>query len=272
MVGAINPTSQDMFDQFKMAAQATSGNATVNPPPSNQGQGAFATASPSANPAPTLSSSSSSTADSTSSPTASQTPSPSTNHTVNTAAIAGGSSAAAAVVVIAIALFFCIHRRRRRQTRRQQQMTHPFTYSPPNTGMSEQFPIMRSVEPNTPPSQHQTFFGPGPRHQNSNLSMTVTSPPSSHTFPAEVYSASDGLRAPPPLHPLRPQQSQEPQEMLPSRMNSVQATDGSDSSTVVAPVSGHGMNALAKEVAAVLMQTSAFVYQGKDSRAAQINA
>ncbi|KAF5311551.1 hypothetical protein D9758_017938 [Tetrapyrgos nigripes] len=269
MVGAINPTSQDMFHQFKMAAQATSGNATVNPPPSNQGQGAFATASPSANPAPTLSSSSSSTADSTTSPTASQTPSPSTNHTVNTAAIAGGSSAAAAVVVIAIAVFFFIHRRRRRQTRRQQQMTHPFTCSPPNTGMSEQFPIMRSVEPNTPPSQHQTFFGPGPRHQNSNLSMTVTGPPSSHTFPAEVYSPSGALRAPPPLHPLRPQQSQ---EMPPSRMNNVQATDGSYSSTVVAPLSGHGMNALAKEVAAVLIQTPAFVYQGKDSRAAQINA
>ncbi|THU93390.1 hypothetical protein K435DRAFT_861548 [Dendrothele bispora CBS 962.96] len=193
----------DMFNQFKRAAQATLGNVTASVPPvMNGGQGAFATASP----APTnLSSTSTASTDSSSgsvqsssaftssSPTA--VPNPSSNHT---AAIAGGATAAGVVVILGalVIFYFLLRRSRRSQAAASRASNYPT--SPPHTGTSDTFSIMKQHEPTTPPGQYQTFYGP--RHQNSTLSTVP------QNFPPEIYSERSPSR---PLQPLRPHGSKE---------------------------------------------------------------
>ncbi|KAK7441833.1 hypothetical protein VKT23_016494 [Stygiomarasmius scandens] len=231
MVGAINSPSQDMYNQFKVAAQATLNNETFPVSVVDSGQGAFATAAPSAissaiNATTTSSSSTSMPTQTNGNDTANVSP----NHT---GAIAGGATAAGVVVILGALLIFYLLRRNRRP--RQTSLTFGYP-SPPQTGASEAFSIMKQHEPTTPPSHNQTFYGP--RHQNSNFSMTANS------FPAEVYSENPPSRPPAPLHPLRPQHSKE-------RLGYTQGAHTGDGSSTL---SSGSLNALAHEVAAVLMQ------------------
>ncbi|KAK7441834.1 hypothetical protein VKT23_016495 [Stygiomarasmius scandens] len=234
MVGAINPASQAMFQQFKQAAQATLGNQTSQGPDSvvNTGQGAFATAAPSPTTIPstvTTSGNSSTPASASSSPSSSSTSTPtasasaatssSSNHT---GAIAGGVSAAAVVIILAVILSFYL-------CRRKQNRTSPHTFahagSPPMSGKSETFPIVRQPEPN--------FYGP--RHQTSNPSMNP------YNFPPEIYSEAS---PPGTVASLPGQRSRE-------NLANIQTTQAS-------ATQDRSLNALANQVAAVLMQKPAF--------------
>jgi len=247
MVGAINPPSQAMFNQFSSAAILITTTATVNPTPTLTGQGAFASTTPTPSFAPVPISSSPTTSSavtlptSTSSSTSSSTPS-STNTaastTSNVGAIVGGA-VGGSVGFIGLVLVLCwLFFLRKKQTPTTSDHDDSLRYHP--------FPGRRPSEAFAEVQWPETFYNTASVNSNTNTNRSI---PTDRLIPVR----RPGSTGPVILQPSYVRRQESAPSDLASSSSNFPLMSGRN---VPDHSSSIDMRALAQEVAAVLSQNS----------------
>ncbi|KAJ7622533.1 hypothetical protein FB45DRAFT_838592 [Roridomyces roridus] len=257
MVGAINPPSIAMYDQFSSAAKAVTSTPAPSPSFIASGQGAVATNSPmpTASSAPSSSSSSSSSSATSSSslssfssssspppPSVSPSAAPSSSGSGNHRAVVAGSTVAGTFILVVL-LGLCLHQRRRWRNYRLRVSARPAPIGDLGE-KGESGGVMRKA----PPTDNDNVI----RHafpSMDELSHAAAEPDNSTMVDSTEATAGFGSPARAGVRPLPRTPSQKQLQL--------HTVDGSVSSDAApqSPRTDINIDALAMEVAAVLLHT-----------------